>query len=195
MPAHSSGAAASSSRPSGMFSDEVLVDDDVVGVAAVGDRAVAVDRAVGLRVAGDAVLLVAGLAVLALAARVDHAADADAVARREPGDVRADLGDDAGDLVARDGRVGDLAPLAAREVDVGVADAAELDVDPDVLRPDGSTLDLQRAERCVGRLRADGAGGGRLGRSASREVVSVMPRTVDAAPARREGGCRAPPAG
>ena len=34
-----------------MREHEVLVDDDVVGVAAVGDGAVAVDAAVGLRVA------------------------------------------------------------------------------------------------------------------------------------------------
>ena len=133
--------------------DEVLVDDDVVGVAAVGDRAVAVDRAVGLRVARQAVLLLAGLAVLALAAGVDHAADADAVARRERRDLRADLGDDAGDLVARDRRVGDLAPLAAGEVDVGVADAAELDVDADVLRADRAALESP-ARRAVRRAPA-----------------------------------------
>ena len=41
-----------------------------------------------------------GLAVVALAARVDEAADADAVADLVLGDLGADLGDDAGDLVA-----------------------------------------------------------------------------------------------
>ena len=50
--------------------DEVLVDDDVVGVAAVGDGPVAVDGPVGLGVAADAVLLVALDAVLARAAAI-----------------------------------------------------------------------------------------------------------------------------
>src|SRR3954454_12545652 len=40
-----------------------------------------------------------------------------------------------------------------------MADAAELDVDPHVLGPERSTLDLQRAERRVGRKRADGTSG------------------------------------
>src|SRR5215211_3718498 len=116
---------------------------------------VAVLRAVGLRVAGDAVLLLAGLAVLALATGVDHAAHAHAIARCEAADLRADLGHDARDLMTGDGRVGDLAPLPAREVDVRVADAAELDVDADVPRADGSALDLQWPERRVGRLGGD----------------------------------------
>ena len=60
MPAHSSGAAASKSSDSGTRSDEVLVDDDVGRVAALGDGAVAVDAAVGLGVAVEAVLLLAG---------------------------------------------------------------------------------------------------------------------------------------
>ena len=83
IPAHSRGAAASSSRLVGDPHHEIRIDDDVIGVATVRDGAVAVRRAVGLRVAREAVLLFAGLAVLALAAGVHHAADADAVARRE----------------------------------------------------------------------------------------------------------------
>src|SRR3954464_14398044 len=76
--------------------NEVLVDDHVVGVAAVGDHAIAVDRTVGLRHLPEAVLLVAGQAVLALAARVDHATHTDAVALCETHHLRAHLGDDAG---------------------------------------------------------------------------------------------------
>jgi hypothetical protein len=138
--------------------DEVLVDHDVVRVAAVGDRAVAIDGSVGLGVAGDAVLLVAGLAVLALAARVDHAADADAVARGEARDLRADLGHDARDLMARYRRVGDLSPFATGEVDVRMADAAEPDVDANVARTGRAPLDGKPLERCVRCRRADGAG-------------------------------------
>ena len=86
MPAQSSGAAPARSRLAGMRSDETLVDDDAVGVAAVGDRRglVLVRRAVGedhVR----AELLEAVLAVGAGAVRIDQAADADEVARLELG--------------------------------------------------------------------------------------------------------------
>src|ERR687890_1560108 len=59
---------------------EVLDDDDVRRVAALGDRPVDIDTVVGLDVALEAVLLHAGETVLTLPARVDHAADAGAVA-------------------------------------------------------------------------------------------------------------------
>ena len=82
--------------------------------------------------------------------------DADPVADGVLGDLGADLGDDAGDLVAGDHRVGDLAPLAADGVDVGVADPAELDVDQHVARPDLTALDGQRVQGVRG-------GGGTVG--------------------------------
>lgn len=132
---------------------EVLVDDDGLGVAALRDGAVGrVGAAVGLDVALQAVLLLTGRALLALLAGVDHAADADEVADLVLGDLGADLGDAADDLVADDLRVGDGAPLAADGVDVGVADARVGDVDGDVLRADVAALD--------GGL-GDGIGGGR----------------------------------
>src|SRR6202012_5159453 len=112
---------------------EVLGDDDLRRVAALGDRAVPVDGAVGLD-AVRAELLEAGLAQIALAARVDQAADADPVADRVPGDGRANPTDHAGDLVSGRERVRGAAPLAAHGVDVGVADAAVLDVDEHVVR-------------------------------------------------------------
>jgi hypothetical protein len=154
---------------------EVLVDDHVVGVAAIGDRAVAVDRAVGLRVAGQAVLLLAPPAVLALPAGVDHAADPDAIAGGVPGHLGPDLGHDAGDLVAGDGRVGDLPPFATGEVDVGVADAAEADVDAHVLGTDGAAFDAQRLKPGVGRLRADRLSGGRRLRGSECVDLSHVP--------------------
>ena len=120
---------------------EVLGHHHVGGVAALGDGAVAVHGAVGARVALEAVLLLALLAVDALAAGVDHAADADAVADGVLGDGRADLGDDAGDFVARRQRVLLRAPVAADGVDVRVADAGELDVDQDVVRANVPALD------------------------------------------------------
>ena len=113
--------------------DEALVDDDAVGVAAVGDRGrpVLVRRVVG---EGQvrAELLEAGLAVGAGAVRVDQAADRGEVAGLVLGDRRADLGDPPDDLVAGDDRVDrghELAPLVADRVEVGVADAAEEDFD------------------------------------------------------------------
>jgi len=57
------------------------------------------------------------------------------------GDLGADLGDGADDLVPDDLRVLDGAPVAADGVDVGVADAGEGDVDEDVLRADVPSLD------------------------------------------------------
>jgi hypothetical protein len=127
---------------------EVLVHDDGLRVAALGDRAVGgVDAGVGADVALEAVLFLAGDAVLALAARVHHAADADAVADLVLGDVRADLGDVADDLVADDLRVLDGAPLTADGVDVRVADAGVGDVDRDVVRADVTTGDGGLDER------------------------------------------------
>ena len=134
MPAQSSGAAAAGSMPSGTRQDVVGVDDDVGGVAALGGGAVAVGAGVGGDHALEAVLLVAVAAVGALAAGVDHAADADAVADPVAGDVGADLGDDADDLVAGDDGEGLRAPVAVDGVDVGVADAGVLDLDQDVVR-------------------------------------------------------------
>ena len=106
-------------------------------------------------IAVEAVLLLALQAVGALAAGVDHAADADAVADGVLGHAGADLGDDAGDLVAGDQRVLLRAPVAADGVDVGVADAGELDLDQDVVRADVAAFDgggdevLGSGRRCV----------------------------------------------
>ena len=68
----------------------------------------------------------------------------------------ADLGDDTGDLVADDDRVGDLAPLRAHGVDVGVADARELRVDEHLVLPDVPPLDRRALQRSVGRGGGDG---------------------------------------
>lgn len=95
----------------------------------------------------QAVLLLAGDALLALAAGVHHAADADTVADLVLRDVLADGGDVADDLVADDLRVLDLAPLAADGVDVRVADAGVGDVDLDVVRSDVTTGDGGLDER------------------------------------------------
>ena len=132
MPAQSSGAAAGEVEVGGNAQDEVLVDDDAVGVAAVGDAAeVLVGEVVGEGHVG-AELLEAGLALGAGAVGVDHAADGGEVAGLELGDGGADLGDAADDLVAGHAGVDGghhVAPLVAGLVQVGVADAAEEDFD------------------------------------------------------------------
>ena len=80
--------------------DEVLVDDDALGVAAVGDAAgVLVGEVVGERHVG-AELLETRLALGAGAVGVDQAADGGEVAGLEFGDGGADLGDAADDLMA-----------------------------------------------------------------------------------------------
>jgi hypothetical protein len=129
---------------------EGLVDDDLLAVAAVRRQAVLAHGVVRTDVAVEAVLLEAALAVLAVAAGVDHAADADAVADGVPADLGADLRDHAGDLVTGDERVHRLAPLVAAGVDVGVADAGVRDVDEDVGRSDVPPLDGRQLEGGLG---------------------------------------------
>ena len=132
MPAQSRGAAPARSRFEGTFEHESLVDDDAVGVAAVGNAAgVLVGEVVGKGEVG-AELLQALLALGAGAVGVDHAADGGEVAGLEFGYGGADFGDAADDLVAGNAGVDGghhAAPLIARLVKVGVADAAEENLD------------------------------------------------------------------
>ena len=80
--------------------DKVLVDDNAVGVATIGDAS----EVLVWRVVGEGhvrtELLETGLALGAGAVGVDHAADCGKVAGLELGDCGADLGDTADDLVA-----------------------------------------------------------------------------------------------
>src|SRR5579875_1157417 len=70
--------------------DEVLIDDNVIGVAALRELAVLVIRSVGKRRADFAVLLLVGLATGAGAAGVNNDADADAVSDLKTGDSPTD---------------------------------------------------------------------------------------------------------
>ena len=114
--------------------DVAHVADDVVGVAAVGDRAVVAPGVVGADEALDAVVFQARLAVGADAAGVDQHADAGQVAGLEPGHLRADRRHAADDLVAGHHGIHRAAPLVAHLVDVGVADAAVGDLDDHIAR-------------------------------------------------------------
>src|SRR5699024_9617825 len=103
--------------------DEAFADDDLLGVAALGDRAVDVGGVVGAEISSQAVLLLTGRALLAFAAGVDHAAHAHPVADLPAGDRVTDGLDDPGDLVADGEREVLLTPFVADGVDVAVADA------------------------------------------------------------------------
>ena len=122
----------------------------MAGVAALGDGAVPVDAAVGLRVASQAVLLLPGPAVVALAAGVDDRANSDAVADCVLGYVRSDLDHGAGDFVTEDLGVGDGTPVAADGVDVGVADSGVGDLDQDISRSDIAPGDGGRDQGLAG---------------------------------------------
>src|SRR5512132_1988065 len=112
--------------------DEAFIDNDLIGVATVGHAAeVLVRGVVGERHVG-AELLKSSFALGAGTVRVDHAADRSEIAGFVLGNCRADLGDTADDLVPGDNRVDsghDAAPLVAHLVEIGVADAAEEDLD------------------------------------------------------------------
>ena len=132
MPAQSRGAAPARSRFEGTCRTNRSIDDDAVGVAAVGDAS---QMLVG-EVVGEseirAELLEAGLALGAGAVGIDHAADRGEVAGLELGDRRADLGDAADDFVAGNAGVDGghhAAPLVADLMEIGVADAAEQNFD------------------------------------------------------------------
>src|SRR6266700_3548783 len=112
--------------------DEAFVNDDAFGVAAVGHASEVFVR----RVEGEdhvrAELLKASLALWAGAVRIDHAADRGEITWLVLGNCRADLGHTADDLVTGDNRVirgHELAPLVAHRMEIGVADAAEEDLD------------------------------------------------------------------
>ena len=82
-----------------------------------------------------------GLPVLGGDLVVHQAPDADRVADLVLRHLVADRDHAADDLVPGDGRVRHRAPLAADEVKIGVADAAEADLDADVARAGLAPLD------------------------------------------------------
>src|SRR6185295_5990776 len=106
----------------------VLVDHDGCAVATKGRYPVAAHSVVGQDRAG-AVLIQAGLATGAFAAGVHVAADTDPVTDLVLGDLGAYFRDHTGDFVAGNHRVVGRTPLTPDGVDVGVADAGELDFD------------------------------------------------------------------
>jgi hypothetical protein len=106
-------------------------------------------RAVGLRVAVEAVVLVTSFTLRAVSTRVDHGADADARAYAELAHARSDRDDFARELVTDDLRVLHRAPVTVDGVDVRVADAAVVQLYRDILRAQGATSKRHRFQRSV----------------------------------------------
>src|SRR5437762_4643527 len=132
--------------------NEMLIDDDAFGVAAVSNPSEVLIR----RVEGEdhirAELFKASLAVRAGSIRVDHAADRSEIPGLVLGNRRADFGDTPDDLMTGDDwviRGHELAPLIADRMEIGVTDAAEKDLDLHVVVSWLATFDLRgRQPRC-----------------------------------------------
>ncbi|MNV69233.1 hypothetical protein D3C71_1621350 [compost metagenome] len=122
-----------------------------------------VDVVIGLNQTRQ-VMFVIEVAGGAADAAVYEATDADMVADLELRDLGADGLDDTGDLMAWNDRIDRVLPFVADGVDVGMADAGELDVDDHVVIIRFAALEGERGERArrVGRSIASGDGHGEL---------------------------------
>jgi hypothetical protein len=85
------------------------------------------------------------MALVAVLAGVDHAADGHEITHLVALDLVADLGDAADDLMAGDNGVLAPAPVVAGHVQVGVADAAIEDLHSDVVAAQGPALEVEGA--------------------------------------------------
>src|SRR5438309_993494 len=116
----------------GKAQNEVFIDDDALGVAAVGHASEVFVWGIESEDHVRAELFEASLALWAGAVRVDHAADRGEIPGLVLGNGRADLGHAADDLMAGHNRIirgHELAPLVADRMEIGVADAAKEDLD------------------------------------------------------------------
>src|SRR6266496_761677 len=110
----------------------MFIDDDAGRVAAIRDTAEVFVRRVERECQVRAVLFKASFALWAGAVGIDQAPDGDEVARFVFGNFRADLCYAAHDLMAGHNRVNsrhELAPFVAHRMQIGVADAAEENID------------------------------------------------------------------
>ena len=168
---------------------ERLVDDDPLRVAAVGGGLpVHLGAVVGEGGAALAELLEPAPARVAAAAGVHHAADAGEISGAEPLHPRAHARHLSDDLVARHHREERAAPLVADLVEVGVAHAAERDVDDDVPRTGLAAGELERRDGRGGGRGSVGLHGGH-GRSPGSRWRRVLARAA-AARARKYGDAR-----
>ena len=129
--------------------DKGLLDHDRLRIAAVGVLAAKERAVVGAGEAVVAILLLAVVTGRAMAATIDQAADPGEVADLELRHLVADGDHTADDLVTGNRRIEGVLPFVAGGVQVGMAHAAEQDLDPDVFRPGIATLDFVGSERAV----------------------------------------------
>ena len=127
--------------------DEMFVGNDVVGVSALRQVAIFIFLTVGEGAADFAILLLSGFAAGAGAAGIDDDAHADEVARFEFAHSGTDGFDLADDLVAGNHGEDGVAPLIANGVDVGVADAAPLNLHVNVVVMEFATVEAERCKR------------------------------------------------
>src|SRR5205823_13822158 len=129
-----------------------FIDDDALGVAAVGHASKVFVWGIEGEDHVRAELLKASVAPWTGAIRVDHATDRGDVAGFKLGNGRADSGDAPDDLMAGDNRIirgHELAPLVANRMQIGVADAAEQNFDLHVAVSWIATVDLGGSQpRC-----------------------------------------------
>mgnify|MGYP000697585831 CR=1 FL=1 len=130
--------------------DELLLDHDIVRVAAEGVFAAKSRAVVGAGEAVFAILLLALGAGFAVLAAVDHAADTGQIAHLELADIGAHGGHSANDFMARYRRVQGVFPFVAYGVQVRVADAAIEDVDLHIIGPGGATFEREGFEGILG---------------------------------------------
>ena len=143
---------------------EMVAHDDMVGVAALGDRVVVIVRAiVGLDAALAAEDFPAFQALVALHAAVDHAAYGHGVADAVTRDLVADCSHRADDLMAGNDRIARSSPVVAAGVEVAVADPRVSDLDGDIVRAQGAAFELHGTKRLIRRVRAPTLRGGRSG--------------------------------
>ena len=126
--------------------DKGFLDHDRLRIAAVGVLAAKERAVVGAREAVVAILLLAVVTGRAMAATIDQAADTGEIADPELRHLVTDSDDAADDLVTGNRRVEGVLPFVTGRVQVGMAHAAEQDLDLNVFRTGIATFDFVRCE-------------------------------------------------
>ncbi|MNH13829.1 hypothetical protein D3C79_734110 [compost metagenome] len=156
---------------------KLLAHDDVLGVATAGHFAAdAVQAVVGRGHAVGAMRFLVVLASRTLLAAVDQATDRDKIASTVTADGAAHGGDPADNLVAwYTGKTRGV-PVVVHIVHVGMADAAVVDVDGDIVVTQRPTFETHRLKRRVGFMDAVADTCGHGGCSSYWPVGAGLPR-------------------
>lgn len=133
----------------GDAANKPLVDDDFLRVAALGDTSVDIMGVVSTDRPVETRLLLPGLALLTVSARVDQTSDAYSVSRFVLRDLGTNSLNDSGNLMTDGQREVRLAPLVANGVNVRMTDSSSFNVDDDVVGTRVSSFNLDNFERPV----------------------------------------------